>query len=413
MHSFFKFLSIISSVVCLFIYSIVFLGEKTIPDKITIIENECYNIPQVIGISLYSIESEEKVGVVLNNVKESPVPTEIKLLSIIPVKNTLITNSKRQYVAVGGDLFGIKLYTDGVIIVDIDEIETDLGLECPGKTADIKIGDIVKSVNGTDVISSSHFSKMLQESKGKEIQLTVLRKNKTINLLFRTVKEKDSNVYKAGLWVRDSTAGLGTVTFYNKSNNTFAGLGHPICDIDTNEIMPVKTGVVADVSLTGLTKSSFGNVGELCGKMTGEECGVLCLNDETGIYGYSTTDKTDEIPVAVKQEIKEGKAQIVCTVTNAEPEYYDVEITKIYSNSSSVNKDMIIKITDEKLLSITGGIVQGMSGSPIIQNGKLVGAVTHVFVNNPKQGYAIFAERMLETSNSQEKITKEHIENAS
>lgn len=413
MHSFLKFLSVICLIICLLIYSIIFLGEKTIPDKITIIENENYNIPDVLGIDLYSIESDEEAGVVLETVKASPTPTEIKLLNIIPVKNTIITNSKRQYVVPGGELFGIKLYTDGVIIVDLEEIETESGLVCPGKTADIKIGDIVKSVNGTDITSSSYFSKILQESKGQEIEITVLRKNKTLNLLFKTVKEKDSGNYKAGLWVRDSTAGLGTVTFYNKTNNTFAGLGHPIYDIDTNEIMPVKTGVMADVTLTGLTKSTFGNVGELCGKMSGNDNGIICLNDETGVYGYSITNRTDEFPVAVKQEIKEGKAQIRCTVTSSEPEYYDVEITKIYSNSSSINKDMIIKITDEKLLSLTGGIVQGMSGSPIIQNGKLVGAVTHVFVNNPKQGYAIFAERMLETSNRQEKISTEKLKNAS
>lgn len=276
-----------------------------------------------------------------------------------------------------------------------------------------KIGDIVKSVNGMEVTSSSHFSKLLQESKGQEIEITVLRKSKTEKLLFRTVKEKNSGNYKAGLWVRDSTAGLGTVTFYNKTNNTFAGLGHPIYDVDTNEIMPVKTGVMADVTLTGLTKSTFGNVGELCGRMSGQNNGILCLNDETGIYGYSITERADSLPVAVKQEIKEGKAQIRCTVQNAEPQYYDIEITKIYSNSSSVNKDMIIKVTDEKLLNVTGGIVQGMSGSPIIQNGKLVGAVTHVFVNNPKQGYAIFAERMLETSNQQDVISAEQLKNAS
>ncbi len=413
MHSFFKLLSGICLIFCFFIYSIIILGEKIIPDKITIIENEDYNIPDILGVDLYSLESEKEAGVVLETVKASQKPTEIKLLNIIPVKNTLITNSKRQYVVLGGELFGIKLYTDGVIIVDFEEIETDTGLECPGKTADLKIGDIVKSVNGKDVTSLSHFSNILQDSKGNEIDIKVLRKNKTINLTFKTVKEKNSSNYKAGLWVRDSTAGLGTVTFYNKSNNTFAGLGHPIYDVDTNEIMPIKTGVMADVTLTGLSKSSFGNVGELCGKISGENNGMLCLNDETGIYGYSITNKPEEVPVAVKQEIKEGKAQIRCTVTNSEPEYYDVEITKIYSNSSSVNKDMIIKVTDEKLLGITGGIVQGMSGSPIIQNGKLVGAVTHVFVNNPKQGYAIFAERMLETSNSQEKISKEQLNNAS
>ncbi len=413
MHSFLKFFSVICSIFCLLIYSIIFLGERTIPDKITVIENEDYNIPNVLGIKLYSIDTDEEAGVVLETVKASPTPTEIKLLNIIPVKNTIITNSKRQYVVPGGELFGIKLYTDGVIIVDLEEIETESGLVCPGKTADIKIGDIVKSVNGTEVTSSAHFSKILQESKGQEIEITVLRKSKTVKLLFRTVKEKDSGIYKAGLWVRDSTAGLGTVTFYNKTNNTFAGLGHPIYDVDTNEIMPVKTGVMADVTLTGLTKSTFGNVGELCGRMSGQNNGILCLNDETGIYGYSITERADSLPVAVKQEIKEGKAQIRCTVQNAEPQYYDIEITKIYSNSSSVNKDMIIKVTDEKLLNITGGIVQGMSGSPIIQDGKLVGAVTHVFVNNPKQGYAIFAERMLETSNNQDTISTEQLKTAS
>ncbi len=390
-----------------------FLDNRTIPDKITIIDNENYNIPNVLGVDLYSFDSEKEAGVVLDTVKTTHKPTEIMFLNIIPVKDTIITNSKRQYVVPGGELFGIKLYTDGVIIVDFEEVETESGFVCPGKMADLKIGDIVKSVNGTEIKSSSHFSMILQESKGDEIEIIVLRKNKKINLLFKTVREKDSGDYKAGLWVRDSTAGLGTVTFYNKSNHSFAGLGHPIYDIDTNEIMPIKTGVMADVILTSLSKSSFGNVGELCGKMTGQNNGMLCLNDETGIYGYSITDRTEELPVAVKQEIKEGKAQIRCTVTDSKPEYYDIEITKIYSNSSSVNKDMIIKVTDEKLLGITGGIVQGMSGSPIIQNGKLVGAVTHVFVNNPKQGYAIFAERMLETSNSQEKINIEKLKNAS
>ncbi len=413
MHSFFKFISILCTIFCVFIYSIILLGNRTIPDKITIIDNENYNVPNVLGIDLYSFESETEAGVVLDKVRSTHQPTEIMFLNIIPVKDTIITNSKRQYVVPGGELFGIKLYTDGVIIVDFEEVETESGFVCPGKMADLKIGDIVKSVNGTDVTSSSHFSKILQESKGKEIEIVVLRKNKKIKLLFKTVREKGSEDFKAGLWVRDSTAGLGTVTFYNKSNNTFAGLGHPIYDVDTNEIMPIKTGVMADVILTGLSKSTFGNVGELCGQMSGKNNGMLCLNDETGIYGYSITDRNEELPVAVKQEIREGKAQIKCTVTDSKPEYYDIEITKIYSNSSSVNKDMIIKVTDEKLLNLTGGIVQGMSGSPIIQNGKLVGAVTHVFVNNPKQGYAIFAERMLETSNSQEKINTEKLKSAS
>ncbi len=413
MHSFFKILSVAGALLCLLIYSIIYLGEQTIPDKITIIENEDYIFPNILGMNLYSLDSEKQVGVTLETVKASQNTSEIKFLNIIHVKNTVITNSKRQYVITGGEIFGIKLYTDGVIIVDIDEIETDKGLVCPAKESGIKVGDIIKSVNGKVITSSSHLSKILQESKGSEIKISLLRDNKMTEIKFKTVKEKDSGNYKAGLWVRDSTAGLGTVTFYNTENNTFAGLGHPIFDIDTNEIMPIKTGVMAEATISGLYKSSFGNVGELCGILTGESKGTLCLNDQTGVYGYCLTSKSDMLPVAVRQEVSEGKAQIRCTIDNAGPQLYDVEITKIYPNSSSINKDMIIKVTDEKLLNITGGIVQGMSGSPIIQNGMLVGAVTHVFVNNPKQGYAIFAERMLETSNMQDKVSSKDLQTAS
>ncbi len=413
MHRLIKYFSIFCTFCCILIYSIIAIGEIKIPDNITIIENEDYNIPDVFGLKLYSLDNEKQAGAIIDDVKTAQTTTEIKLLNIIPVKNTTITNSKRQYVVVGGELFGIKLYTDGVIIVDFDEIETDSGFVCHGKDSGFKLGDIIKTVDNVQVNSSAHFSKILQNSKGKELKITLIRDNKKVNINFRTVKEKESGKYKAGLWVRDSTAGLGTITFYNTDNNTFAGLGHPIFDVDTNEIMPMKTGVMAEVELNGVIKSSFGNVGELCGTLKGGKRGLLCLNDETGIYGYSISDKTEKIPIAIKHEIKQGKAQIRCTVNNTGAKYYDVEITKIFTNSSSVNKDMVIKVTDENLLKETGGIVQGMSGSPIIQNGKLVGAVTHVFVNNPKQGYAIFAERMLETSNSQEKISKEKLKTAS
>ena len=412
MLRFFKIFSIFCTIICTIIYSIILIGEVVIPDDITVIENVEYNVPDILGMKLYSIDTEKQAGVVLDNIKTSQTTSEIKLLNIIPVKNTTITNSKRQYVVMGGELFGIKLYTDGVIIVDFDEIETENGFVCPGKDAGFKVGDIVKSVNGNNVNSSADFSRILQKSKGENIKITILRDNKTIKIDFKSVKEKDTGKLRAGLWIRDSMAGLGTVTFYNTTNNTFAGLGHPIYDVDTNEIMPMKSGVMAEVKLNGLSKSSFGRVGELCGTLTNNN-GILCLNDETGIYGYTIADTKEKIPIAVKQEIKEGKAQIKCTLNDSGAKFYDIEIIKVSLNSSSVNKDMIIKVTDEKLLSETGGIVQGMSGSPIIQDGKLVGAVTHVFVNNPKQGYAIFAERMLETSNSQEKISKEKLKEAS
>ena len=413
MRDFIRKMTVICTVLCLIIYSAIFVGEKTIPDNFTVIEKDNFNISGIFGLHLYSIGYDNQLDGVMKTSNLSQKATKVKLLNIIPVKDTVIKNSKRQYVIPGGELFGIKLYTDGVIIVDFEEVETINGKVCPAKIADLKVGDIVKSVNQINVTSSSHFSKLLQESKGEKMQISILRNKKIINLTFETVLEKDSGKYRAGLWVRDSTAGLGTVTFYNENNNTFAGLGHPIYDIDTNEIMPMKSGVMSEVKLSGLNKSAFGKVGELCGALTGNDNGTLISNDETGIYGYSVSDKTTQIPVAVRTEIQEGQAEIICTVTDSGPQIYEVEITKIYSNSMSVNKDMIIKVTDENLLNITGGIVQGMSGSPIIQNGMLVGAVTHVFVNNPKQGYAIFAERMLETSNKQPKIIKDQFKSAS
>ena len=401
MQKFIKNLTCVCTALCIIIFSVIYVGEKNIPDNITVIENKEFNISDTLGVSLYSIEDSQSDMVMKSST--NPHKTQVKLLNIIPVKNTTINNVNRQYVVPGGELFGIKLYTDGVIIVDFEKIETENGMVCPAENSNLKTGDIIKAINGISVTSSSHFSTLLQKSKGEKVKLTISRNNKVRETEFQTALEKESKKYRAGLWVRDSTAGLGTVTFYNKSNNTFAGLGHPIYDIDTNEIMPMKSGIMSEVRLSGLNRSTLGNVGELCGILTGKENGNLFLNDDTGIYGYSATDKTKEIPVALKTEVKEGCANIICTVTNSAPQIYEIEIIKIYSNATSVNKDMVIKITDEELLEKTGGIVQGMSGSPIIQNGMLVGAITHVFVNNPKQGYAIFAERMSDVSNKQEK----------
>ena len=411
MQKFIKKLTCICATLCFIIFSVIYVGEKNIPDNITVIENEEFNISDALGVNLYSIEDSQTDMVMKSSA--NPHKTQVKLLNIIPVKNTTINNVNRQYVVPGGELFGIKLYTDGVIIVDFEKIETENGMVCPAEISNLKTGDIIKAINGISVTSSSQFSALIQESKGETVQLTISRNNKIKEIKFQTVLEKESNKYRAGLWVRDSTAGLGTVTFYNKNNSTFAGLGHPIYDIDTNEIMPMKSGTMSEVKLSGLNRSAFGNVGELCGILTGKENGKLCLNDDTGIYGYSATNKTKEIPVALKTEVKEGRANIICTVTNSAPQIYEIEIIKIYSNATTVNKDMVIKITDEELLEKTGGIVQGMSGSPIIQNGMLVGAITHVFVNNPKQGYAILAEKMLETSYCQEMKRQEQIKNAS
>ncbi len=398
MRNFIKFLSVLGAVVCTLIFVLIYFAQTTIPEKVTIVEKTGYNMPKIFGFDLFNISSKINLDVLRSNNEIIEQEAEIELLNIIPVKNIQITNSKRKYLVPGGEIFGIKLYTDGVIIVDTDVVETTTGTVNPAEKSGLMIGDIIKKIDGVQIESTKHLTKVLEKSQGNEMVVTVVRNNKEINLMFKTYKDSISGKYKAGLWVRDSTAGLGTVTFYNPENSSFAGLGHPIYDIDTDDIMPMKNGEMAEASIKGLYKSSNGAVGELCGVLSGRSKGTLCLNCDEGIYGFTICRKTETVPLAVRQEIVEGDAQIICTIDNSGPQYFDVKIIKIYSNSTAVNKDMIVKITDNELLNKTGGIVQGMSGTPIIQNGMLVGAITHVFVNEPTQGYAIFAERMYETS---------------
>ena len=210
---------------------------------------------------------------------------------------------------------------------------------------------------------------------------------------------------------RDSTAGIGTVTFYNPENGLFGGLGHGICDVDTNSLMPMKNGDIVPVTISGVTKGQKGAAGELRGYFSSNQAiGNLFINSDEGVYGQLDASPVEQqaLPVAMKQEVKEGPAQILTTVADGEPQYYNVTIESIeYKNSSRV-KNLVVLVTDEVLLEKTGGIVQGMSGSPIIQNGKIVGAVTHVFLNDPTRGYGIFAENMVENlvSMEQESVQK-------
>ncbi len=411
MHRLVKVLSVFCTVFSILVFISIFAFDFLIPDKISVIDTNPYSEYKFLGFEILNFNSNQKVTKIQNN-ENSDNETQVKLLNIIPVKTTVINNAKRQYVVLGGENFGIKIYTNGVVIVGMDCVETENGTKNPAKEAGFKVGDIIKTVDGVFVQSNSHFAKIMQSSNGEELTIKIERQGKEQNISFRTLKEKDTNKYRAGLWVRDSTAGLGTISFYNPENGSFAGLGHGVYDIDTGKILPLGKGEVCSVTINDIYESKKGNIGELCGILDSKVKGTLCINCEMGVYGFVTCPQKEKIPVAIKSEVKTGKAQIACSVNN-KVDYYDIEITKVYSKSPSVNKDMVIKITDEKLIDITGGIVQGMSGSPIIQNGMLVGAVTHVFVNNPKQGYAILAEKMLETSTCQEMQKYEQLNKAS
>ena len=326
---------------------------------------------------------------------------ELKLLGIIPIKIVNIQEVDEPLLVPCGNPFGIKLLTDGVIAVEVSGFETASGYRSPAADAGIKTGDIIKTVNGKKVMSNEDIEKIISESGGKSLSFNLMRDDK--NLILNVTPELCSadGSYRAGLWVRDSSAGIGTVTFYNPETGVFAGLGHPVCDIDTGNILPLSEGEVVDVNVNGVKRGTAGVPGELLGSFSSlSAIGSLELNCADGLYGIMSSFSAcnEAVPLGMRQEIETGEAYIYTTVSGNQPKLYKIVIEKIDLHDTKGSKNMIIRVTDKELLEKSGGIVQGMSGSPIIQNGKLVGAVTHVFVNNPAKGYAIFADTMYECS---------------
>ena len=305
------------------------------------------------------------------------------------------TEKNTEYVYIGGFPIGIKLYCDGVIVVDTQNVETSGVYENPAQKAGIMKGDVIKSIDGKKVTTNSEVSELIEESNGNPLEIQISRNGELKNVIFSSVYSSVAGQYKAGLWIRDSSAGIGTVTFFTDEGE-FASLGHAVCDIDTGKVLPLSGGETTDALITGCNKGKSGTAGELCGVLESGVTGEIMLNEKIGVYGvFNKVDtEREKYPLASKSEVKPGAAQIVTTVENGEPKKYNIEIERI-EYISGENKNMVIKVVDSELINKTGGIIQGMSGSPIIQDGKLVGAVTHVFLNDPTGGYGIFAETML------------------
>lgn len=333
--------------------------------------------------------------------KNSVRKAELKLLGIIPIKVVNIREVDEPLLIPCGNPFGIKLLTDGVIAVEVSGFETASGYRSPAADAGIKTGDIIKTVNGKKVKSNEDIEKIISESGGKSLSFNLMRDEKNLILNVEPQLCSADGSYRAGLWVRDSSAGIGTVTFYDPETGVFAGLGHPVCDVDTGNILPLSEGEVVDVSVNGIKRGTAGVPGELMGSFSSlSAIGSLELNCADGLYGVMSSFSccNEAVPLGMRQEIETGEAYIYTTVSGNQPKLYKIVIEKIDLHDTKGSKNMIIRVTDKELLEKSGGIVQGMSGSPIIQNGKLVGAVTHVFVNNPAKGYAIFADTMYECS---------------
>ncbi len=307
-----------------------------------------------------------------------------------------VSENKYEMVYLGGYPVGLKLYADGVIVVGTESVDTSMGDINPAAVAGLRIGDIIKSVNGEKVNTNHQVSYFIEKSQGENLQFEILRGSEILNVTFKGAFSVSESKYKAGLWIRDSSAGIGTVTFC-RTDGYFASLGHAVCDIDTKEILPISEGECTNVNITGIQKGSASVTGELCGILEREETGEVYYNGHLGVYGnFDDVTKTELYEIALPDEVKMGEATVYTTVENGVLTQFEIEIISIDKNSDE-NKNLIIKVCDKELIEKTGGIVQGMSGSPIVQNGKIIGAVTHVFLNDPTGGYGIFASTMYET----------------
>lgn len=297
-------------------------------------------------------------------------------------------------VFVGGFPVGLKLYADGVVIVGTEPVDTENGYINTAEKAGLIVGDIIKNINGERVFTNSRVSQIIEESNGDVIELTVLRDGEMHTFSFNSEYSVSEGKFKAGIWVRDSSAGIGTVSFCTR-DGLFASLGHAVCDIDTKDVVPISQGECTRVSITGFTKGVTGKAGELCGVLESDKTGDIYSNGDSGVYGkFEDLPEAQLFPVSPSSLVKPGEAYIYTTLENNTIEKYKVKINSINPEASD-NKNLVVEIIDPALLEKTGGIIQGMSGSPIIQNGMLVGAVTHVLIDYPTKGYGIFAETML------------------
>ena len=302
-----------------------------------------------------------------------------------------------------GRAVGIKLFSDGVVVVGLSEISTQQGAQTPAKDCGLQEGDIITHINSEEVDTIEEVREILQEVGDRQMSIRCLRGEKELQMTVQAVQCSTDGAYKLGAWIRDSMAGIGTMTFYDPSTGLFGALGHGINDVDTSLLMPLESGSIMYAEVSDVRKGQAGEPGELHGAFQVErDLGSLFANTVGGVFGTLTdtglADGLDPVPVAARSEVKVGPATILSNIAGDDVEEYTVEIIRVFPAGSHDTRELMVKVTDQRLLDATGGIVQGMSGSPILQNGKLVGSVTHVLINDPTQGYGILAETMLDTA---------------
>lgn len=388
-----------------------------LPNSVIIFEGEELNLKTVVGLKIKRANGTNMPVIQASNLGESEQSSKyetagtfelnLNLFGTIPVKEIDVNVIPKTKVVPMGNLIGAKLYTSGVLVVGMSEIQgDDQQKHKPYEGSGIEEGDMIVEMDSKKIANTDELVETVNSSKGKAIQIKYVRNDETITTSIQPIKSED-NEYKLGLWVRDAAAGVGTLTFYEPSTGKFAALGHGIVDVDTGDIINIANGELVTSNLVAIKKGEKGTPGEIKGSIdSGVTIGNISKNTNFGVFGLVSNKNNlnlngaKEYEFALRSEIQTGEAEIICELENGKKEQYKIEISKIYTSNNYDNKSMMIKITDERLLQKTGGIIQGMSGSPIIQNGKFVGAITNVLVSDPTTGYAIFGDLMVKQMKS-------------
>ena len=368
-----------------------FFAYNHMPDSFYSTKKETIYIDTFVPFIKFKVKPKSNFVSALSNNKIYPCNFS---LCGIPLKSVELKITEKKSVIPYGIPFGAKIFTQGVMIINVSPVESSKG---DIKISVLKKGDVITHANGIPINSNEELSKIVENSEGKDLNLKIIRNNLSFEANVVPVKSVE-NIYRLGISVRDSSSGIGTITFCNEEGTLFAGLGHAIRDSETNEIIPLSHGEIMKANIKNIIKPHNGRSGELRGFFE-SSIGSIDLNNNSGVYGRLTSKiESDFSPlkVAMKQEIKKGPAKIISTIEGVSPKVYDINIDKISFDKRNPNKNISISICDASLIEKTGGVVQGMSGSPIIQNGMLVGALTHVVSDNPIHGYGIFAETMVD-----------------
>ena len=394
-----KLLKKILIVIILIIVYMYICNISMLPKNIILMQGETLSLKTIFGLNIKSSEAMQASTSLNNSIieKTGTMDLSLNLFNIFSVKDVTVNVIPETTVIPLGKAIGMKLYTEGVLVVGMSEIEGQKPYEGSG----IEAGDTIIEINNVAINSTDELIECVNASNGKSLEIKYICDEGEKITSIEPAMDSD-NEYKLGLWVRDAAAGVGTLTFYEPSTGNFAALGHGINDVDTYNLIQIANGELVTTNIIDIVKGEDGLPGELTRTIENSPTiGHLHKNTALGIYGNITDvsrlnlNKSTEIPVANRSEITTGKAEIMCELENGKIQKYEIEIQKIFIDNNENNKSMLIKVTDEELIEKTGGIIQGMSGAPIIQNGKFIGAVTHVLVNDSKTGYAIFADLMI------------------